>query len=178
MRTADRTLAARYARALFAAAAELGQEKSAAEELRAGTAVFAAAGAFLGDPRVSREDKKHLVEEGLTGRASALTLDFMRLLIDEKRYDLMAQATADFAALLLRERRVARAFVRAARPLSEEAQRRLRERLESFAGCGVELEVALDPDILGGLHVRMGDWVLDSSLRGQLSGLKEALGGD
>ena len=42
----------------------------------------------------------------------------------------------------------------------------------------MELEVEEDPDLLGGVSVRLGDWVLDGSLRGQLEGIKEAIGGD
>jgi F0F1-type ATP synthase delta subunit len=42
----------------------------------------------------------------------------------------------------------------------------------------VELDVQLEPELLGGVTVRLGDWVLDSSLRGQLQSLKEAIGGD
>jgi len=38
--------------------------------------------------------------------------------------------------------------------------------------------VSQDPELLGGVAVRLGDWVLDSSLRGQLWSLKEAIGGD
>ncbi|MDD5655923.1 MAG: ATP synthase F1 subunit delta [Elusimicrobia bacterium] len=178
MRTADRTLARRYARALFAAAAGKGREEVVAEELRACAGALASARGWLGDPRVPLAEKKQLVAGDLADRISELTADFLRLLIDRKRFDLLPQAAEDFSALLRRKRGVARALVFAARPLPEADRRRLRQRLESFAGCGVELEMRLDPDLLGGLRVRLGDWVLDNSLRGQLRGLKEAIGGD
>ena len=68
--------------------------------------------------------------------------------------------------------------MRSARPLSPADRDRLRARLAAFAGAGVEMDEAQDPDLLGGVAVRLGDWVLDSSLSGRLENLKEAIGGD
>ena len=161
MQSCDRILAARYARALFACAAAL-----------------AGALPLLRDPRVAQAQKKSLVRGALQGRSAPLTADFLELLIDKKRFELLPAAARDFERLLERQRGVARARVRAARPLSDADRARLRQRLEAFAGTGVELDVAQDPELLGGVSVRLGDWVLDSSLRGQLRSLKEAIGGD
>ena len=102
----------------------------------------------------------------------------MEFLIEKKRFGLLSVVAGNFDRLILQARQVVRARVRAARPLSEADRKRLRESLEAFTGAGVELDVAQDPELLGGVTVRLGDWVLDSSLRGQLQSLKEAIRGD
>lgn len=178
MPEADRTLAARYARALFACACERHEEAAVAADLARCAVVLAKARPFLRDPRVTAAQKKGLVRDSLRGRAAPLTADFVELLIEKKRFDLLPLVAQDCDGFLARKRNVSRARVRAARPLSEADRLRLRERLEKFAGCGVELEVAQAPELLGGVTVRLGDWVLDGSLSGQLRSLKEAIGGD
>jgi F-type H+-transporting ATPase subunit delta len=176
--SADRLLAGRYARALFACAAARREEPAVAEDLAAASGAVSRALPLLRDPRVPAAKKKGLVRESLHRAASPLTADFLELLIDKKRIGLLPTLAEDFEKLILRARRVVRAHVRAARPLSEADRQRLRESLEAFAGTGVELDMAQDPELLGGVSVRLGDWVLDSSLRGQLQSLKEAIRGD
>jgi F-type H+-transporting ATPase subunit delta len=177
MTSADRILAGRYARALFASAAARREEDAVASDLRGGAAALSGALPLLRDPRVPAAAKKSLVRDGLRG-AAPLTADSLEFLIEKKRFALLPAVAGEFDRLSLRARRVVRARVRSARPLSEADRRRLRESLEAFAGAGVELDVRQEPELLGGVSVRLGDWVLDSSLRGQLQSLKEAIRGD
>ncbi|MBI5241308.1 MAG: ATP synthase F1 subunit delta [Elusimicrobia bacterium] len=178
MTSAERCLAGRYARALFACAAARQSEAAVAADLAACVSALAGALPLLRDPRVSAARKKALVRESLGGAAAPLTADFLEFLIEKKRFALLPALAGDFDRLMLQSRGVVRARVRAARPLSEADRARLRQSLEKFAGTGVELDVRQDPELLGGVTVRLGDWVLDSSLRGQLQSLKEAIGGD
>ena len=177
MQAAERILAARYARALFDCAAARGEEAAVAADLEACAGALAQAMPLLRDPRVAAQRKTALVRDGVQG-AAPLTADFLALLIEKKRFALLPLVARHLGELLLRRRGVTRARVRAARPLSEADRRRLRERLAAFAGTEVELEVREDPELLGGVSVRLGDWLLDSSLRGQLDNLKEAIRGD
>jgi len=174
----ERSLAGRYARALFACAAARKEETAVAADLAACARALAGALPYLRDPRVSAAKKKGLLRESLRGAAAPLTADFLEFLIEKKRFALLPAVAEGFDRLGLRARGVVRARVRSARPLSEADRARLRERLEAFSGAGVELDVRQDPELLGGLTVRLGDWVLDGSLRGGLQSLKEAIGGD
>ena len=178
MTNSERILAGRYARALFACAAARKEETAVAADLAACSGVLSGALPLLRDPRVPAAQKKGLVRDSLDGSASSLTADFLEFLIEKKRFGLLPTVAGDFDRLILQARRVVRARVRSARPLSEADRKRLRQSLEAFAGTGVELDVAQDPELLGGVSVRLGDWVLDSSLRGQLQSLKEAIRGD
>jgi F-type H+-transporting ATPase subunit delta len=176
--SAERLLAGRYARALFACAAARKEEAAVAADLQGGSAALSGALSFLRDPRVPAAQKRALVRGSLGGAAAPLTADFLEFLIEKKRFGLLPTVTEDFDRLMLAARQVVRARVRAARPLSEADRQRLRQSLEAFCGSGVELDLAQDPELLGGVTVRLGDWVLDSSLRGQLQSLKEAIRGD
>ena len=178
MQAAERTLASRYARALFSCARERGEDAFVGADLESLSRVLKQAGAFFSDPRVSAVEKKKLVAESLGVQAAPLTRDFLELLMAEKRFPVLGLVAQDFAELARRQRGAVRASVRSARPLSPADRARLQARLEAFAGCGVEMEIAEDPELLGGVAVRLGDWVMDSSLKGRLDSLKEAIGGD
>jgi F-type H+-transporting ATPase subunit delta len=171
-------LAARYARALFEIARQRGEAAAVTADLAACAASLSAALPLLRDPRIGADEKKALVRDSLGGRSAPLVADFLDLLIEKKRFDLLTRAAADLQALLAQEQGVATAQVRVARALSEDDRRRLRESLGRLSGCRVELVVKEEAGLLGGMAVRLGDWVLDGSLRGQLQRLKEAISGD
>lgn len=171
----DRVLAWRYARALFAAAAASGAEDRILAELQAAHGGILDRLPLLRHPRVSTAEKKRSIEEALSGRACPLSLEFLKLLIQKKRFDLLAMVATDLGRLIAEKNNLVKAQVRTARPLSASAQEALRARLMGFAGKSVELEIKEEPELIGGLVVRLGDWVLDSSLRGQLRKLGEAI---
>jgi F-type H+-transporting ATPase subunit delta len=131
---------------------------------------------FLKDPKVSSAEKKKKLGSVLGGKASALSLRFLELLIDKKRFALLPLVAANLVKLVAEENNLVKAQVRTARPLSQQEQERLRVSLKKFAGKDIELEVKEDPDVIGGLVVRLGDWVLDSSLRGQVRQMGGSIG--
>jgi F-type H+-transporting ATPase subunit delta len=73
------------------------------------------------------------------------------------------------------QRGTVRAHVRSAGRLGEAEQRRLTDDLRKFSGKEVILDVKESPELLGGVVVRMGDWVLDGSLQGKLRRLAAQL---
>lgn len=178
MQASDRVLAWRYGKALFQAAAEKAQESKAQSELVAAYAALRDLLPVLRNPRVSGADKKKKIEQAVAGKASPVVLRFLELLIDKKRFDLLPLVTLNFGKLVAEKHNVAKAHVRSAHPLSADAQQRLKEQLKNFAGKSIELEIKEDPELIGGLIVRLGDWVLDSSLRGQLRNMREVLNGN
>jgi F-type H+-transporting ATPase subunit delta len=177
MQASDRLLAQRYARALFNAAEEKGQADSirqqlteAARQLRDHLKVFQ-------HPLVPIEEKKQVVRKVLDKAASPLVLHFLDVLIDKKRWSLLPLCVASFDRILDADHGVVRAQVRAARPLSDAQRDKLRAGLENFSGKKVQLELKEDPSLLGGVVVRMGDWVLDASLLRRLAHLRDRMVG-
>lgn len=175
MQSSDRVLAWRYGKALFQAAAAKGEEARVQQDLVASWPAIREGMTLLRNPRISGAEKKKWLESTLAGKASAITLRFLGLLIDKKRFELLPHINADFGKLVNEKHNVARAHVRTARPLSAEAQEKLKARLKGFAGKTIELDIKEDPELIGGLIVRLGDWVLDSSLRGQLRKMRETI---
>ena len=174
MQSSDRVLAGRYAAALFQAAAGKGEDQKVAADVGVAQKALLADGAALRHPRVPLAEKKRLVHAALDGKASPVTLRFLELLIEKKRFELFDLIAADYAKLAQAKRGVAKALVRTAKPLSADEQKTLASRLKIFAGKDIELEIKEDPELIGGVAVKIGDWVLDSSLRGQLRRMKES----
>ena len=174
MQSSDRVLAGRYAAALFQAAAAKSEDQKVQTDLIVAKAGLAGQAAALRHPRVPMTEKKRLIHAALDGKVSATTLSFLDLLIAKKRYELFELIAADYAALAEDKRGVARAQVRTAKALTPDEQNTLAARLKIFAGKDIELEIKEDSELIGGVAVKIGDWVLDSSLRGQLRRMKES----
>ncbi len=188
MKPSDQLLAGRYGRALFEAAAAKGEDVRIEAQLAAALKALSdpAVSAALRSPRLSSSDKKRRIAEacasiipgGAGARPDPLMLRFFGLLVDKKRLELLPLMTAAFGRLAGEKRREARARVRTARPLSAAEADTLKRRLEAFSGRRVELDVREDADLIGGAVVRLGDWVIDGSLKGQLARLGQALGSE
>lgn len=174
MQASDRVLAGRYAAALFQAAAAAGEDQKVAASLGIARDLLLDQAGPLRHPRVSVDGKKKLLRAKLDGRIGATALRFLELLVEKKRYELFAMISAVYARMAADKRGVAKAVVRTAAPLSADAQKLLAARLKNFAGKNVELEIKEAPELIGGVAVKIGDWVLDSSLRGQLRRLRES----
>jgi len=175
MKSSDRVLAGRYASALFQAAASKGEEQKVQAELGGAQKQLLESMAALRHPRVSTADKKKLLDAQLTGKVGAITLKFLNLLVDKKRFELLPMVGANFGRMAAEKRGAVKAVVRTARPLSADEQKQLIAKLKVFAGKDIELDVKEDPELIGGVSVKIGDWVLDSSLRGQLRRMKESI---
>ena len=178
MQASDRVLAWRYGRALFEAAAAKNEEGRVQQDLQSAHSAIRELLPFLRNPCVSNTEKRERLETALSHKVSPLTQRFLGLLIDKKRFEVLPMVIADFGRLVAEKNNIAKAHVRTARPLSAEAQQKLKDKLKDFAGKNIELDIKDDPEIIGGVVVRLGDWVLDSSLRGQLRKLKETINGN
>jgi F-type H+-transporting ATPase subunit delta len=177
MQASARILAGRYAAALFTAASAKGEEQKVSADLSTAHKLLLDAVPALRHPRVSPADKKKLVAGQLEGKVGPAVLRFLELLVEKKRFDLFPLIAANYGRLAADKRGAAKAVVRTARPLSAEAQKQIATHLKSFTGKDIELDVKEDPELIGGVSVKIGDWVLDSSLRGQLRRMRESIHG-
>ena len=174
MQASDRVLAGRYAAALFQAAAAKGEEQKVQADLGAARELLLSAMSALRHPRVPPASKKKLLHDAIGDKVGATTLSFLNLLVDKKRFELMIMVSAVYAKLAAEKRGAAKAHVRTAKPLSPDELKTLAAKLKNFSGKEIELDVKEDPELIGGIAVKIGDWVLDSSLRGQLRRMKES----
>ncbi len=130
----------------------------------------------LKSPVVSREKKLGVLVALFESRVHPVTMRFLRLVIQRKREDLLPAIVQTFHALRAQEEGVTTAHVQAAAPLQKSDTARLRAALEERTGQRVRLDVTCNPDLLGGLVIRMGDTVHDGSVRHHLARLRTHLG--
>ncbi|MYD41386.1 MAG: ATP synthase F1 subunit delta [Acidimicrobiia bacterium] len=167
-----------YADALFGLAVAEGQLERVESDL------FALARAVEGspeltdaisDPRVPRERLDTLVSELLSDRASSVTGEAVGLLVRMGRLTDLVEIADRLAekAALSRGRQIAE--VRSAVPLGPETVGRLEEVLSGVVGHPVEVRVVIDPDVLGGLMARVGDLVVDGTVRSRMNQVRALL---
>lgn len=129
----------------------------------------------LGDPRLPLERKHGVLADLLGGRVLPLTLNLVNLVVAAGRSrDLPAIADALAAKAAVERDRVI-AEVRTAFELDEETVQRLAEALSRATGKQVEVKTVVDPSVIGGVVARVGETVIDGSLRHRMEGLRQAL---
>jgi F-type H+-transporting ATPase subunit delta len=121
---------------------------------------------------VSRDQKLQLIDRIVQGRASELFTNFLRVLARHDRIDLVRLILAQCEIEAEKRSGRKRVQVISAKPLSESELGKIRERLAAELAIQPVLEPAVDPDILGGLRIRVGDTVYDGSLRARLKQLR------
>lgn len=169
----------RYARALFALAAEEGRVDPVRVELRRLGETLAASlelREVLLQPLYPASERRRVLE-GVAARlnASGLLLRFYAYLIDRRRLVDFDAIEAEFVRLADEAAGRTKAKVKTAQPLSDAQRARLSRALAVRAGRAVELEIEVDPELVGGLVAQLGDTVYDGSLRTQLVKLRSAL---
>lgn len=167
--------ARRYARALFSLATESGEVDRVRGELASGAELFAGSAelreALLTPLRPASERKKVLAAVADRLGFSDLMRHFYAYLIDQRRL-LDFDAIRDEYERLADERAgITTASVVSAAPLDPAAEGRLAAALSQRTGKQVQLDVAVDPALLGGVIAKVGDLVFDGSLRTQLGQL-------
>ena len=168
-----------YANAL----ADIVLQQGAAEPVRKQLADFEAAYKesselrnFMASPAVSRE-AKHGVIDKLVARigASRILRNFLFVIADNQRTHLLPEIAASFEEVLRQRQGIAEAEVSSAVPLSNKQKATLLQNLQSVTGKKIQANYSLDPALLGGAVVRIGDTIYDGSVRNQLNRLRDRL---
>jgi F-type H+-transporting ATPase subunit delta len=157
--TRDGTLAAWRAE-LSAAATALGEERIAGA---------------LANPATPITSREELVRAMIGKAVSRPVLNLTLLLLQRGRIDLLARVAGEFARLDDLRLGLVRATATSAAPLGAAEVRALTTRLETLTGGRVDLSTSVDPSLLGGLVVRLGDRLIDGSVRGRLERLRGRL---
>jgi F-type H+-transporting ATPase subunit delta len=173
------TAAARvYAETLLEVARAQGQVDTLAEEAQALRAVLRGTpelGRFLDSPRVERESKKAVLRDALSGRVSDMMVRFLEVVVDREREDLLETILAELETLIGELRNEQPIEVTSAVPLDEALRDRLRETFARATGRRIVLRERVDPGLMGGVVVQIGDTLVDGSLRTRLQNLRERL---
>lgn len=133
-------------------------------------------GQYLSDPTVEFRDKMNRVTDLLPQGAGPEMRKFLGLMLNEGGLGDLDQVIAAVNQFARGGPRVTEAVVTSAIPLTAQEQTALREKLTREAGGGeLDLSFAVDPDLIGGLVVRVGDRVLDASVASRLRQLRESI---
>jgi F-type H+-transporting ATPase subunit delta len=174
-----RQVARVYAEALYRAAERLGQAEQVLHELDE-----LVSGVFRADPglelfftsaSIGRDRKAEVLRKAFTGRASDVLEHFLEVLNHHERLGSI-RAIAD-AYRTLHNRRTRRVVVdvRSAVPLTDEERNRVREDVRAVGHIEPILQESVEPELLGGLVIRIGDWVYDASVRTRLDTIRTDL---
>jgi F-type H+-transporting ATPase subunit delta len=168
-----------YANALADIALEQGAAEPTRKQLNEFTAAYGQSvelRAFLASPAVTIE-AKHAVIEKLMARLGAgkIVRNFLFVIADHQRTHLLPEIATVFQQVLRRRQGVAEAEVSSAVELSEAQKKEMGKTLASLTGKKIETKYSLDPALLGGAVVRIGDTIYDGSLRGRLNELRARL---
>jgi F-type H+-transporting ATPase subunit delta len=174
-------LAKRYAKALFA----IGKDDGKYEDYN--DALQGVAGLFTSNPEVedaltnplypldTREKVMVSIIES-TG-ADKITGNFLNLLVQKKRAEILPEIAEQFKIMVDEDKNISHGTVVSAIELDSELQGKVQATLEKLTGKKVELTASVDPSIIGGIIAKVGDLVLDGSIRTQLASLKDSIKG-
>jgi F-type H+-transporting ATPase subunit delta len=168
-----------YANALADIALGQGAAEATAKQLDAFDEAYAESAelrTFLASPAVTVE-AKHAVLEKITGRlrASKIIRNFLFVIADHRRTHLIPEIVAALQQILRQRQGVAEAEISSAVELSAAQKKELAATLARLTGKKIETKYSLDPALLGGAVVRIGDTIYDGSLRSRLNEMRARL---
>lgn len=169
-------VAKRYAEALFDVANSQGQTDAVEQEFASVVEVLNAHPALnnlLQSPSLSVEVKKKQITDLFGGRVSAIVLNFLKLLFDRRRQDSIVGIYDEFVRLVDKALGRVKASVESATPLTEEELQTLTEKLGTTGK--VKLTTKVNPSLIGGIKVRLGDRVFDYSVATRLERFRQTL---
>jgi F-type H+-transporting ATPase subunit delta len=168
-----------YAEALLNAAEARGQAEAILEEL--GALLTDVGGkepqldAFLTSAAIGRHRKADAIDKVFQGRADELLVNFLQVLNDHQRLELLRAIWLAARRLQDARQRRVRVKVDSAVQLQPEHESRLIDNIRNILHYEPVLEKTVDPDLLGGMIVRVGDWLYDGSVRSELQHIRTQL---
>jgi ATP synthase F1 delta subunit len=168
-------IAAVYARSLF----EVAKEQDKLDEIRDQLGEFADALAdshelqvFFFSPYFSTQEKEEGLSKAVTGADPAFE-NFLRLLIENHRMPVVFRVRRAFEALWREENKLLPVQITSAVELDAKTVESIGDKIGEQTGRKIDLSAAVEPDILGGIVVRVGNSVLDASIRNRLEQLRK-----
>ena len=175
----NQILAKRYAKALLTLGREDGNYEKYGEELNQFVTFWEETPEFAdaaSNPLYAKENRQVIcgtVVEKM--EMSPVFKSLLDLMLDKNRLPIIPEVRIFYQKLLDEMANISRAKVTSATPLSEEAVESIKASLEKTTGRSIMVETEVDPELIGGVVARVGDLVLDGSVRSQLTNIKETL---
>ncbi|MEQ8957774.1 MAG: ATP synthase F1 subunit delta [Coleofasciculus sp. C2-GNP5-27] len=124
---------------------------------------------FLGNPIIKAEDKKAVLEQISGEQLHPYMVNFLKILVDRRRILFLGDICRQYQALLRELKQAVLAQVISTVELNDDQKQAVRQKVLSMTNAqDVDIETQIDPDLLGGVIIKVGSQVVDASLRGQL----------
>ena len=131
---------------------------------------------FLAHPTIPVDEKKALIKKVFEGAVSEYIINFLMILIDRNRFALLLNIYEHYNLLLNKKRNIVVAKVTTAINIDEEIINNLRHKLEQkFNGLNMQISTEINPDIIAGMIVKIGDRVIDGSIKTKIENMKKQL---
>ena len=175
---ANETVARRYATAVFDLAREAGAVDGVGKDLRTIASAICedetTKGFFL-SPVIDRKEKGRVLAAAFTGKAHEIALHTLLLLVRKRREALLSEIVRQYAVLEMQARGAEPLQITTARELSSEELGSLVRRLQTLYGKTFDVSTRIDPSLIGGVRIMMGDRRIDGSVEGRLEELSRTL---
>ena len=170
------TVATRYAKSLI----DLAAEQKSLEETKKDMLLFSQTlranfqlQAVLANPIVAHNKKIKILEAIFGGKVSKVTDSFFKIMINKSRAQILYATSKEFINQYNVIKHIVRAYVTSATPLSEENKKSVITELEAATKGTIELHTKVDPKLIGGFVLTVGDMQVDTSLSSSLNRLKQ-----
>jgi F-type H+-transporting ATPase subunit delta len=171
-------VARRYATALFRTAKRIDQVERILEDLKAIADLLRKDPSlknFLEAPQILDQYKKELFTTAFKHIVSEALFSFLILVLDKHRIQYLLGMAEEYERLVKEDQGILQARIITARALDSVFRNRLKEELEKSTGKKIEMLLKIDPEIIGGIIVILGNQIIDKSIRHQLDELKEEM---
>ncbi|MCF6187110.1 MAG: F0F1 ATP synthase subunit delta [Desulfobulbaceae bacterium] len=173
-------LARRYAKALFSLGKEQGKNENYSEALGAIAELYkdeSVENALINPLYPLDARQKVMAKIAELAKADTILTNFLNLLLEKKRADILPDIAHEMQVMVDQEQNISHGSVVSAIELDDALKEKIQQTLEKITGNKVILEASVDPSIIGGVVAKVGDLVLDGSIKTQLNGLKESIKG-
>jgi len=171
-------VAGRYAEALYEIAVRDDIVDSLEKELKAvveSVEISPELKKVLYHPRISAGEKKEVIKSLFAERLSQVTVSFLSMVIDRQRESFLGDMVAAFVELANQARNITDIHVTSATELTAKQKKMMSDNLCRVTGRKVQITYSVDPSLVGGVVARVGDKVIDGSIKTRLASLKEHL---
>ncbi len=166
----------RYSTALYKSAKESKNEDQLADEVSSLLKLIKDSrdlSLFFNSPVIRREKKLQTVEAIFSGKVSHTLLNFIKMLIDNKRESLISEILNDFIDYKNEKDGIIRVTINTVIELNDDEKRKIIDKIQEKTGYKCIPEFKKDPDLIGGFTVFYKDKVIDASVKNQLLNIKK-----
>ena len=166
----------RYSKAIFEIAEEKNQVKEIYEMLNSAMVLYRTDKEFKNfilNPLIDNEQKKSVLNK-IFGKDNSENLNILLYILDKGRMNCIKYIVAEYLKIYYRKNRILDVKATFTKELTDEQKKKLIDKLSQKTGKEINLEIKIDKDILGGGIIKIGDKIIDGSIRRELDNWRKS----